>query len=94
MDAAAALDLIFKVGTPLALIVLAALNSRYVTRKEFEATRTMIDEVRTNNRLMKQELENKAYIDTKLNDHESRLRAVEIRVGAIRAPIPDPKSEI
>lgn len=76
-------ELIFKIGTPAAIVLLAALNSRYVTRKEFESMRIMIEEVRTNNRLLKQDIQNKAYIDIKLSDHETRLRAVEIRQGVV-----------
>ena len=74
-------DVIFKVGTPLAILALAALSRQFVTRREFDELKQVSTKLGTAVALLNQRLNNDAYIKDQVSDLQSRVRSLEICAG-------------
>ena len=73
------IDQALKVGTFLALVGVALLGTKFVTKEEFTAANSRIEKIEQVLIRMEQNAVTDVRHDTLLADHESRLRAIERR---------------
>ena len=72
-------DLIFKIGTPLALAALFFLKSSFATRAELQVVSDRISGIEAALAVMIEQNRTNERQDKRLDDHESRLRGLEFR---------------
>lgn len=72
-------DLVFKIGTPLALAALFFLKSSFATRPELQAVSDRISAIEATLAVMAEQNRTNERQDKRIEDHEIRLRAVEFR---------------
>lgn len=70
-------DLVFKIGTPLALAALFFLKSSFATKAELEAVSVQVRELQGAIAVMVEQNRTNERQDQKLADHESRIRVLE-----------------
>ena len=70
-------DLGLKVATTVALLAVALLGTKFVTKEEFVAANTRIEKIEAVLIRMEQNAITDARHDNTLNDHENRIRALE-----------------
>jgi hypothetical protein len=76
-DIAKYFDTVLKVATTLALLAVALLGTRFVTKEEFTAANTRIEKIEAVLIRMEANAETDKRHDALLADHESRLRTLE-----------------
>jgi len=70
-------DLILKIATTIALLAVALLGTKFVTKEEFTAANTRIEKIEAVLIRMEQNAVTDARHDNLLNDHENRIRSLE-----------------
>jgi hypothetical protein len=70
-------DLVLKIATTIALLAVALLGTKFVTKEEFTATNARIEKVEAVLIRMEQNAVTDARHDNILNDHENRIRTLE-----------------
>ena len=76
-DIAKYFDTILKVATTLALLAVALLGTKFVTKDEFTAANTRIEKIEAVLIRMEANAETDKRHDALLADHEARLRSLE-----------------
>ena len=76
-DLAKYFDLILKVATTVALLGVALLGTKFVTKEEFTAANTRIEKIEAVLIRMEANAETDKRHDALLADHEARLRTLE-----------------
>lgn len=76
-DLAKHFDTILKIATTLALIGVALLGTKFVTKDEFMAANTRIERIEAVLIRMEQNAITDSRHDNILNDHENRIRSLE-----------------
>ena len=66
-----------KIATTVALLAVALLGTKFVTKEEFVAANTRIEKIEAVLIRMEQNLITDARHDNLLNDHENRIRTLE-----------------
>lgn len=72
-------DLILKVSTTFALILVAALGTKFVTKEEFRDANSRIEKIEQVLIRMEQNAVTDTRHDALLADHEQRLRRMELK---------------
>lgn len=75
-------DLAFKIGTPMVLIVLLALNTRYATREDFSRIVEQVTKLNTTLAVMEAEANALKEHKRRLDSHSERIRSLEIEHGS------------
>jgi hypothetical protein len=70
-------DLVLKIATTVALLAVALLGTKFVTKEEFVAANTRIEKIEAVLIRMEQNAVTDARHDNLLNDHENRIRTLE-----------------
>jgi len=70
-------DLGLKIATTVALLAVALLGTKFVTKEEFVAANTRIEKIEAVLIRMEQNAITDARHDNLLNDHENRIRTLE-----------------
>jgi hypothetical protein len=70
-------DVILKIATTLALVSVALLGTKFVTKEEFTAANQRIEKIEAVLIRMEQNAVTDARHDNILNDHEARIRFLE-----------------
>ena len=70
-------DLILKIATTIALLAVALLGTKFVTKEEFTAANSRIEKIEAVLIRMEQNAITDARHDNLLNDHEVRIRNIE-----------------
>lgn len=70
-------DLFLKIATTVALLAVALLGTKFVTKEEFVAANTRIEKIEAVLIRMEQNAVTDARHDNLLNDHENRIRTLE-----------------
>lgn len=70
-------DIGLKIATTIALIVVALLSTKFVTKEEFVASNQRIEKIEAVLIRMEQNAVTDARHDNILNDHEARIRTLE-----------------
>ena len=70
-------DLVLKIATTIALLAVALLGTKFVTKEEFTAANSRIEKIEAVLIRMEQNAITDARHDNLLNDHESRIRNLE-----------------
>lgn len=72
-------DTALKVATTAALIIVALLGTKFVTKEEFTAANARIEKIEQVLIRMEQNAITDARHDVTLNDHEQRIRRLELK---------------
>tara|TARA_R110000868_G_scaffold114363_1_gene306508 strand:+ start:911 stop:1177 length:267 start_codon:yes stop_codon:yes gene_type:complete len=72
-------DIIYKVGTPCALVALFFLKSQFVTKAEYANELQRLNQVETTLKLMAEQHHVNDRQDVVIHDHEQRIRNLEKR---------------
>jgi hypothetical protein len=70
-------DLVLKIATTVALLAVALLGTKFVTKEEFLSANARIEKIEAVLIRMEQNAETDKRHDQKLDDHEQRIRALE-----------------
>jgi hypothetical protein len=70
-------DLVLKIATTIALLAVALLGTKFVTKEEFTAANSRIEKIEAVLIRMEQNAITDARHDNLLNDHEVRIRNLE-----------------
>jgi hypothetical protein len=70
-------DLFLKIATTVALLAVALLGTKFVTKEEFVAANTRIEKIEAVLIRMEANAETDKRHDNLLNDHENRIRTLE-----------------
>jgi hypothetical protein len=70
-------DLVLKIATTVALLAVALLGTKFVTKEEFLSANARIEKIEAVLIRMEQNAVTDARHDNLLNDHENRIRALE-----------------
>ena len=70
-------DLVLKIATTIALLAVALLGTKFVTKEEFRDTNTRIEKIEAVLIRMEANAETDKRHDVLLADHEVRIRAIE-----------------
>jgi hypothetical protein len=70
-------DLVLKIATTIALLAVALLGTKFVTKEEFTAANSRIEKIEAVLIRMEQNAITDARHDNLLNDHEVRIRNIE-----------------
>jgi hypothetical protein len=70
-------DLVLKIATTIALLAVALLGTKFVTKEEFTAANNRIEKIEAVLIRMEQNAITDARHDNLLNDHEVRIRNIE-----------------
>jgi hypothetical protein len=70
-------DLVLKIATTIALLAVALLGTKFVTKEEFTAANNRIEKIEAVLIRMEQNAITDARHDNILNDHENRIRTLE-----------------
>lgn len=72
-------DIVYKIGTPLALAALFFLKSQFVTKEQYQKDMDRISQIETTLKLMAEQNRVNDRQDAQLVDHEQRIRNLERR---------------
>lgn len=71
-------DIIYKLAVPLGLAALFFLRASFVTKPELEAVSTQVREIQRTLAVMAEQNRTNERQDKRMDDHEARLRALEL----------------
>lgn len=74
-------DILFKITTPLGLLLLLFLNSQYVTRPEFDKISKAVNKMSVSIELIVERSKENERQNSSLSDHEGRIRNLEEEVN-------------
>lgn len=72
-------DIVFKVGTPLGLALVAWMGSKFATQAELNVVQTQVNEIQKVLAVMVEQNKVNQRQDSTLADHETRLRDLETK---------------